>query len=61
MASYIKKENRGLLHRELHVPAGKKIPMAKLKAAKRKADRTENSLLKKQVAFAMAARKWKHK
>ena len=34
----IKKSHRGLLHKDLHVPQGEKIPAAKLEAARHSPD-----------------------
>jgi len=53
----IKKKNRGLLHENLGVPKGEKIPGAKLEAAKVNA----GPALKKRIVFAENAKKWNHK
>lgn len=49
----------GLLHAELGIPEGEKIPLKRLQSAERRADKTDDSRLKKQVVFAENARKWK--
>ncbi len=53
----IKPENKGKLHKELGVPAGKKIPAKKLEAAKKNATPAE----KKRIVFAENAKKWSKK
>ena len=53
----IKPANKGKLHEELGVPQGKKIPTAKMEAAKAKASPAE----KKQIVFAENAKKWNKK
>lgn len=50
--SLIKPSHKGMLHKELGVPMDKKIPAAKLNAAKAKAKATGNTKLMKQVTFA---------
>ena len=42
----------GALHKELHVPEGKKIPNAKLAAAKKRAKKTGNAKLSKRLVLA---------
>ena len=59
MAIKIKKSHEGLLHKELKVPKGEKIPAVKLKKAASKAKKTGNTKLAKQVTFAKNAAKWK--
>jgi len=51
--SLIKPSHRGLLHKELGVPEGEKIPMSKLLAAKERAKKTGNKKLMEQVEFAL--------
>jgi len=46
------KSSKGKLHRELHVPAGKKIGAAKLAKAAKTAKKTHNSKLGKRVSLA---------
>jgi hypothetical protein len=53
----IKPANKGKLHKELGVPAGKKIPAKKLEAAKKTATPAE----KKRIVFAENAKKWNKK
>jgi hypothetical protein len=53
---HIKPENKGLLHKDLGVAAGKPIPTAKLEKAKDNADPAE----KKRIVFAENARRWNH-
>jgi len=57
MAIKIKKSHKGLLHKDLGVPAGKPIPSAKLAAAKKSSDPAE----RKRATFAENAKKWNHK
>lgn len=47
----------GALHKELHVPEGKKIPAKKLK----KAEHSKNPTLKKRAVLAETLRKISHK
>lgn len=44
----IKKSHKGLLHKDLGVPQGEKIPRAKLEAAKH----SENPAVRKRAVFA---------
>lgn len=53
---HIKKENRGLLHENLGVPKGEKIPASKLKIKS-----TDSPAVKKRKQFAINAKKFKHK
>jgi hypothetical protein len=53
---HIKPENKGKLHRDLGVKPGKKIPVAKMEAAKKGASPAE----RKRIQFAENARKFKH-
>lgn len=48
----IKPSHRGLLHKELGVPQGKKIPKAKIRADLAKAKRTGNVAEEKRDVFA---------
>ncbi len=50
----IKPQNRGKLHRELHVPEKEPISEAKLEAAKKGAEPAE----KKRIQFAENAKHW---
>lgn len=52
MAIHIKKKNRGLLHKKLGIPQGKKIPMGTLESTKARAKRTHNTALLKEAVFA---------
>lgn len=54
MTIKIKANNKGLLHKEMGVPQGKKIPVAKMEKAKSKAGPAE----KKRIVFAENAKKW---
>lgn len=54
MVIKIKKSHRGLLHKDLGVPAGKKIPAKKLAAAEKGA----SPALKKRIVFAENAKSW---
>jgi len=49
--------NKGKLHASLKVPAGQKIPMKKLEAAKN----SSNPVTAKRANFAINASKWSHK
>lgn len=51
------KSSRGKLHRELHVPEGKKIPAKKLA----KAAHSKSPKVRKQVALAKTLGKLRHK
>jgi len=53
----IKKSHEGLLHKDLGVKQGEKIPADKLEAAKKNASPAE----KKRIQFAENAKKWHHK
>ena len=50
----IKPSHKGLLHKDLGVPAGKKIPVKKMEKAKKNASPAE----KKRIVFAENAKKW---
>lgn len=54
MAIKIKPSHKGLLHKDLGIAKGKKIPVAKMEKAKSKADPAE----KKRIVFAENAKKW---
>lgn len=56
MAIMIKKSHRGLLHKKLNVPQGKKIPQAKID----KAAKSKSPALRKEADFAKIAKKLKH-
>lgn len=51
---HIKPSHRGLLHEDLDVPAGQKIPAAKMEKAKADASPAE----RKRITFAENARHW---
>ena len=55
---HIKESHKGLLHKELHVPEGEKIPTSTLK--ERMAHSTDPKE-RKRLNFAINARKWHHK
>lgn len=57
MAIKIKPSHKGLLHKDLGVPAGKPIPSAKVAAAKNSPD----PAVRKRATFAANAKKWNHK
>jgi hypothetical protein len=57
VAINIKKSHVGLLHKKLHVPAGTKIPVAKLE----KAAHSKSAAERKEAQFAVNAREFKHK
>ena len=52
----IKPANRGLLHKNLGVPAGDKIPAGKLNEALN----SESAAVRKRANFAKNARQWAH-
>ena len=54
MTIKIKPSHKGLLHKELGVKQGEKIPEKKLEAAKKDASPAET----KRITFAENARKW---
>lgn len=56
MAIEIKPSHKGLLHKSLGVPQGKKIPAKKLAAAKNSPD----AATRKRATFAENAKKWVH-
>lgn len=56
MAIMIKKSHKGLLHKKLGVPQGKKIPQAKLDAAAN----SKSPALRKEANFARNARHFQH-
>lgn len=53
---HIKPSHKGLLHKDLGVPAGEPIPAGKLAAAKNSSDPAE----RKRATFAQNAKKWNH-
>ncbi len=57
MAIKIKPSHKGLLHKDLGVKPGKKIPTDKLK----KAEKSSNPAERKRAVFAENAKKWNHK
>lgn len=52
---HIEESHKGLLHKNLGVPAGKPIPASKLKIKS-----TDSAAVKKRKQFALNAKKWKH-
>jgi hypothetical protein len=55
-APHIKPSHQGRLHRNLGVPQGQRIPAATLEAA----SHSTSAAIRKQAAFAKAARSWNH-
>lgn len=53
---HINPQHRGLLHENLHIPAGQKIPAKRLKSAEKNASPAEM----KRITFAENAKKWHH-
>lgn len=51
---HIKPSHKGLLHKDLKVKAGEKIPEKKLE----KAEKSKNPAVKKRAVFAANAKKW---
>jgi len=51
----IKPSRKGLLHRKLGVPQGKKIPLSAMLRAKH----SPSAALRKEANFAINARRWK--
>lgn len=54
MSIHIKKSHRGLLHRDMGVPQGKKLTMGQMQRAAKNASPAE----KKRIVFAENARSW---
>lgn len=54
MAIQIKPSHKGLLHKKLGVPQGKKIPAARLE----KAEHSKSPALRKEARFAKNAKKF---
>ncbi len=54
MAIRIKPSHKGLLHKSLGVPAGKKISEAKLE----KAEKSKSAAVRKRAVFAENAKHW---
>ncbi len=52
----IKKTHRGLLHKNLGIPEGSRIPVGRLKAAAK----SKSAAIRKRAQFALNARKWDH-
>lgn len=57
MAIHIKPSHKGLLHKNLGVAKGKKIPASKLA----KAANSESAAVRKRAVFAENAKHWNHK
>jgi hypothetical protein len=53
---HIKPSHQGLLHEDLGVKQGNKIPVASMQ----KAANSDNEALRKRAQFAINARKWHH-
>jgi hypothetical protein len=56
MAIKIKASHKGLLHKDLGVKSGSKIPASKLAKAKK----SSNPAVRKRATFAMNAKGWSH-
>lgn len=56
MSINIKASHKGLLHKKLGIPAGKKISLAEL----HKAAHSRSASERKEANFAINARKWHH-
>jgi len=56
MAIHIKKSHEGLLHKDLHVPQGQKIPASKLQAA----EHSKDPKIRRRAQFAENAKHWNH-
>ncbi|HZT29709.1 MAG TPA: hypothetical protein VFA33_07500 [Bryobacteraceae bacterium] len=52
----IKKNHRGLLHRDLGIPRGKTIPLSALL----RAEHARNPKVRRRAQFAENAREWNH-
>ena len=52
---HIKESHKGLLHKSLGVPQGKKIPASKLTVKS-----SDSPAVKKRKVFAQNAKKWSH-
>lgn len=57
MTIKIKPSHKGLFHKDTGTPAGKPIPMAKVKAGERSPD----PAVRKRAVFADNAKHWNHK
>lgn len=57
MAIHIKESHKGLLHKNLGVPAGSPIPAGKLA----KAANSDNAAVRKRAVFAENAKHWNHR
>lgn len=57
MTIKIKKSHKGLLHKDTKTPAGKKIPLSKIKAAEHSKDKK----VRARAQFADNARSFNHK
>lgn len=57
----IKPSHEGLLHKDLGVPTGEKIPASKLQAAKTQAKKSGDVAEEKRIVFAQNAKKWAKK
>jgi hypothetical protein len=57
MSIQIKPSHRGLLHKDLGVPAGAKLPLSSMLKAKHSSNPAE----RKRATFAVNARSWAHK
>lgn len=53
---HIKPSHKGLLHKNLGVPAGKKIPASKLESA----ENSKDPAVRKRAVFAENAKHWNH-
>jgi hypothetical protein len=57
VANAFNPSNKGKLHESLHIPKGRKIPVARLE----KAEHSDNPLLRKRANLAMTARSFQHR
>jgi hypothetical protein len=58
---HIKESHKGLLHKQMGIPVGKKIPASKLAAKKAKDKKSGNVAAFKRDVFAENAKHFKHK
>lgn len=61
MEQELSKLKEGSLHRDMGIKPGQKIPVSKLKKEDAHAKKDGDVLMERKAAFALAARKWKHK
>lgn len=56
MSIHIKPSHKGFLHKDLHVPEGKKIPAKKIESA----EHSKDPAVSKRAVFAENAKHWNH-